>query len=261
MAISLRSANSANCGATRTNSAICPAPGSIVNGDILVGVVSCNNNTVVVTPPAGFSSVSGSPFHDAASSTIAVMWKQASGESGSYTFSLGATTRSWCVWVGCYQGVDTTTPIDVTPTTANATGAVPTMTTTIVGCALLAIADFSSGAGATTTFTPPSAPATFTEEIDQHTATASTENSQSVNDLIWSGSGATGTMTITGVSTPSLCCGVALRPSGAAPAYVRPKIMNVNQAVNRAMTRCQKLTQRKSGLFVPAEWAERLVIA
>lgn len=210
MAIALRSKNSANCGAVRTASAICPAPATIVDGDVLVAVVSCNNNTVIVTPPAGWVEVGGSPFHDAASATIAVFYKVAASESGSYTFTLGGTTRSWCVWMGSYSGVNTTTPIDVTPVSASGTGTVPTMTVT-AGAMLVIAADYSSGAGATTTFTPPTSPGTFVEEIDQATATASTENSQCVDDFLLAAGGATGTMPIVGVATPSGCCGVALR--------------------------------------------------
>lgn len=46
-----------------------------------------------------------------------------------------------------------------------------------------------------------------------------------------------------------------------AAAAVRPAPVLVRQAVQRTLTRCQKLTRRESGLFVPAAWSKRLVVA
>ena len=34
----------------------------------------------------------------------------------------------------------------------------------------------------------------------------------------------------------------------------------VGQAIMRGLTRCQKLTKRKSGLFVPSEWEEKILV-
>lgn len=49
-------------------------------------------------------------------------------------------------------------------------------------------------------------------------------------------------------------------PLAAAAAALRPKQTIVSQAVQRSLTRCQKLTQRKSGLFVPAEWEKKILV-
>jgi hypothetical protein len=223
MAIALRSQSANTCGATRTATPIVLAPSSVVNGDLLIAVVSANNNTNVFTKPdASWTEFAGSPFHDTASATIAVFWKVANNESGNYNFPVsGGTARSWCTWLGVYSGADTTNVPDVTPTTATS-GTIPSMTTTTTGCALIAIATHSGSAGQVVTFTPPSSPGTFVEEVDQHTVIGTaTENAQSVDDLIWSGSGATGTITVVGSTTPTGCFGLALRPAApAVPASV-----------------------------------------
>lgn len=212
MAIALQTQSAANIGTTRQTSFTLTAPSGIADGDFLIAVITCNNNTVTVTAPDGtWTQVAGSPFHDA--ETGACFWKFASGESGNYTFSVGATSRSICGWMGRYTGVDGTTPIDVTPTHTTG-GDVPTFTTSVANTMLLVAAWYSAGSGTTATFTPPSSPATFTEEVDQHTTVGTaTESSMCVDDLLWSGSGATGTMTISATSGPSACFGLALRPA------------------------------------------------
>lgn len=57
------------------------------------------------------------------------------------------------------------------------------------------------------------------------------------------------------IGSPSL----TLLSEAGSPAQ-RPKQNVIDQAVSRSLTRCQKLTRRKSGIFVPAEWKEKLVV-
>jgi hypothetical protein len=51
-------------------------------------------------------------------------------------------------------------------------------------------------------------------------------------------------------------------PYGAAAAALRasPKVIT-QQAVARGLSRCQRMVRHRSGIFVPAEWHERLVVA
>jgi hypothetical protein len=117
-AIARRSFNSIDY-ASRTNTVI-PAPGTIVNGDILLiwFSVAAATTAPTPTPPAGFTVAPGSwPISetDAGSFNMKsyVWWKVAASESGSYTVThaVGSSTA----FIGAYSGADQTTPLAPTP--------------------------------------------------------------------------------------------------------------------------------------------------
>lgn len=113
---------------------VCPAPASIVNGDILSLIaIYFNDNpsttpgTVTCTPPAGFTSVRKTTFNFTGGGAVAnqqinleVFRKVAASESGSYTSTLsnndaGAAAYSNFMMLAI-AGADTSTPVGTTST-------------------------------------------------------------------------------------------------------------------------------------------------
>lgn len=64
------------------------APASIADGDILIGWVISDNNTMTCTPPSGFNAITGVPITVTADGMVAYAWvKKAASESGDYVFT------------------------------------------------------------------------------------------------------------------------------------------------------------------------------
>lgn len=192
-----RSGASANIGATRQTSLTVSKPTGTLDGDVMVAYITSNNATVVVTPPAGWIECSGSPLQSADGATLAAFTKVASGEGANYSFSVGATTRSICGWIGSYTGVASVASVQTTSTT---TVGIPNSTTTVPGVSVGAATSYavlctslSGGNGVTATSTHPS----WTERVDQATSvTTATENCQAVYDSAV-GTGSTGNQVVT----------------------------------------------------------------
>lgn len=85
-------------------------PASIVNGDLLIAIFGAAQATTSITPPAGWTT----QYSNLATTTDRwiVAYKYASSESGTYSFTTGATCRSNC-WIGSIRGAHASTPFDV----------------------------------------------------------------------------------------------------------------------------------------------------
>lgn len=104
---------------TRTNTTL-TAPAGLANGDILVaGFVAVASSSPAITPPAGFTEVTGSPATFSKPGEVEfkthVYWKLAAGESGSYLFThASAGTEAVLIAI---QSADAT-PINPNPVIA-----------------------------------------------------------------------------------------------------------------------------------------------
>ena len=192
-----------------TTSVAYPTPGGgILAGDLIVYWATSGTATAPSNPGgSGFTSaVTGTS--GGSSPSFRIGYKVAAGgESGSVTIT-GTTQGQMFL----FRGVDQTTPLDVAGTTfGSSTGTtaynIPTLTTTVAGVALVYCGAANVGTGS---MTPPTVPAAFTEVTD---SIASSPNS-SAGYLIWSGSGATGTINLVRSSSVRGAAGaIALRPA------------------------------------------------
>jgi hypothetical protein len=177
MAVAVRSITSIALG-NRTNTTL-TAPAGLANNDILLAFLCAgdgNDQTApTVTPPSGFTELSGFPATisqaDPYAIALHVFWKLAAGESGSYTFSHGAADTEGVLYA--LSGADAT-PINPAATVVNSSplGATNTATglTTPNDNALVVFADMvwdSMGSSATA---PSGTTPTFTERYDPGTA-------------------------------------------------------------------------------------------
>lgn len=193
-----------------------PYPAGIQAGDVIAMPVGVNSATVATLPPGwlagGVSSASGG---NAPSERI--MLKVCTGtESGSVNVTTAnATSRGQML---LFRGVDNTTPLDnagsvTASATATTTYALPSMTTTAPGAALVLVGVANTVGG---TWTSPTSPGTFTETAE----TTGAIPSMGIQYLIWSGSGATGTVNYARSTNVRGCTGMlALRPAATSSTY------------------------------------------
>jgi hypothetical protein len=173
--------------------------------------------------------------------------------------------------VGAWRGVDTTTPttgagitVDTTSTNSTIVGGAVTNTGTGVEWAVVF--------GAFRTTATADKAGSITGGVSGMTLRTSSNNSGAAsspwaidgttdsNGAVTAGShsytlGVSGVITAT---THKFAANVYLNPAAGAAATARTAPLIVNQAVSRSLTRCSKLTRRRSGLFVPSEWATRI---
>lgn len=164
-------------------------PAGIAADDIIVLVVSVSSATAP-TNPAGFTS-QGSGSAGGSSPAYRVSTKVATGsESGTVTVTTPNVVGKSQMFL--LRGVDTTTLLNAAVTQLSSSTAItaynlPTQTTSVTGCLLFGVV---IGNAATGTFTQPTVPAAFTEPSDDNSPLPHL----GVAYLIWSGSGATGTV-------------------------------------------------------------------
>lgn len=189
-----------------------PYPTGLAANDLLVLCFGVNG-AAVPSAQTGFTTViADSSTGDTLVPSLYMGIKFATGsESGSFTSTIaGVTARSGQILA--FRGVDLTTPQDVAAqiqdktSTATANFAIPSQTTTRTGVALVYAAIQNATTGG---MTPPTVPATFTEDGDRVSG-----RNFSDGHLIWSGSGATGSVNPTGNGlTRGLAAVLALRPA------------------------------------------------
>jgi hypothetical protein len=162
MAIAFRSATEAGTGSSGASLAI-NVPAGVVSGDVMLmfGVTADGDD-------GGFDAVSGwTELIDAAvlntggaapSPPGMSVWRRVAGgsEPGSYTITPTAGSTGICANMLAFSGVDNTTPIDQTTTTAtgDGTNANPAAITTQTDNALIVVACFHDGTGITSHTVP-----------------------------------------------------------------------------------------------------------
>jgi hypothetical protein len=201
-------------GAGGTTAAV-PFPASgIVAGDTAVLMYGANSATVLnFTGDAWITARSQSSTGDTLVPDIINSYKFLTGSENGTSPNITVPTPAASGQILVFRGVDPTTPLDVTvsyldrTSTGTTTFVIPSLTTTLAGTALVysAIQNSATGpAGAT-----PSSPGTFTMDGDRVAGRNFTDG-----HLLWSGVGATGTVTVTlNSTTRGVAMLLALRPA------------------------------------------------
>lgn len=154
-----------------TNTATIDKPTGTVADDYMVAVISVDGGARTITPPAGWTQLALVQKTTGDQQTMGVYGKRAGGSEGAnYAFTVSGGAGGGAI-VG-YSGVDTTTAIDVTASTAESTGgtspvtvAASSVTTVTANAMVLWIAATDQGANnpISAGFTPPTG---FTERVD-----------------------------------------------------------------------------------------------
>lgn len=123
-------------------------PTGTTSGDVLVAFVAWGSGTL--SPPTGWTT----SLNDS-SSQVGIFWKAATAsEPSTYTFSAGAGVNTDLI-LECWEGVDTTAPIDqqgtAAPSTSGTTQAATAVTTAYFNAVVIA---YYSTVNNETTFTP-----------------------------------------------------------------------------------------------------------
>lgn len=134
MAISYVGTDSDDNG-TATTAIIVPVPAGVADGDVLVALVAMIGQPSITAVPSGWTLLgqqdSGSNLRTAA------YWKLASGESGSWTWSLGASFKNFGV-VSAYRGCDPADPIAAyAPNSGNGGSSMASASVTVPGAGWL----------------------------------------------------------------------------------------------------------------------------
>jgi hypothetical protein len=151
--------------ASRTNTVVTP-PAGLIDGDIILAAifVSATAPPPSVTPPAGFTAVSGSPTSVNDGTTFGqlnVFWKRANSESGNYTFT-HTLASSQGLLIAISGAATSGSPIDAVSnnTGTGTTTTALSVTTTMASDLLVYMAHDWVGSG---TLNPPTS---FTERFD-----------------------------------------------------------------------------------------------
>lgn len=111
------------------NSWVINAPSSTVNGDLLVAVFSFEA-PAVVTAPAGWAHVTGSPTATGSIQQYACMWKVAASEGSTFTFTTSGTNLGYVGQITRYTGIlASPAPVAGVGTSLTATVTAPAVTT------------------------------------------------------------------------------------------------------------------------------------
>jgi len=178
----------------------------VTNDDYMWVYQVVYDNTVTLTPPAGWSTYDTQSIAGATATKAAWHYRKANSEPGTpYTFSNsgGAYTD---LMQYAYRGVDLTTPIDASATSTTGTSGIPSITgpTTVTAntVLLVALSGYNNDAGG----------------ISGMTARVSAFDSVNyLFDQAIAAIGAVGTRTATNTSDGWIMMALALRPAGAGP--------------------------------------------
>lgn len=200
----------------------CSKPSGTADNDIMFAIVKRLTANSWSTVPTGWSLAA---TDDDAGSTTShdLYYRVASSEGTSYSWIQSGASRTGCSIYTWRDDFDTADPIDVVSNTSyetndtNVRGA--SMTTSAANEVLLFFG--LSHASSSQTFSPATVPATFSENADG----GSTDSRffRTAASVVWSGSGATGTMdaTLSASNQSKHAFVVALNPAsaGAAPNF------------------------------------------
>lgn len=210
MAITYQGAGAAAANTVAATTLNVAYPASIAANDVLVLSVTTNSTTAATTPGGWTGPAGATGAGTGGSPAFRMAYTLATGsESGTLAVTTPSATSQG--WMFLLRGVNTANPIDVTTTAFSTTGAtaynIPTVTTTMTGVALVYCGAGNSSAGS---WTPPTVPAAFTEVYDVITASPKSTGGY----LIWSGSGATGTVNLVSSASVRGAAGMlAFRPA------------------------------------------------
>lgn len=138
---------------TTSGNSITLATPSNVPGDMLVAIISADNGTRTLVPPAGWTSLTsmGSQFF--------IYWRVAgASEPVSSVWSVTPGTSATMSGVALSYGQSSAINVFGTASASSTNGTCPSVTTTVKGCALLVISVDDSSSSSVTASTPATTP-------------------------------------------------------------------------------------------------------
>lgn len=192
-------------------------PTGTTQDDIMFALVKRLTANSWSTVPTGWTLLASDA--DANTTTTVDLYYRVAGasEGASYQWISSGTSRIGGSIYAFRSDFNTTTPIDVYSNTSYETNDTivrgASMTTSVANEALIFFS--LSHASSSQTFTPATVPTTFTEHTD--TGSANSRFWRSAASVVWSGSGATGTMdaAVSAANTSKHAFVVALQPAAA----------------------------------------------
>ena len=242
MPILLRSSSFAIDTTTGTSFS-CNVPAGTQDGDILIAAVFCNSSSASIVAPDGWTLIRD--VHGALmSATLAVFWKRASSESGSYTFT-GLTGGRTRIGIGAFVGcVETGDPIDNSAETEWANGGskdVTSFNTSVDNAALVWSGAVDQALPSTMSWTPPT---DFSEFVD-----TATDSALAMAYKLQDTAGATGTITGTPtVTDKGAAIVVALKPQPIPTQYIQ----NLSGSVSSSSSLVRQARKTAAGTVASA---------
>ncbi len=231
----ITSVDSANNGTSGTS--INVASGDVTglaDDDVGVGIVFVDDQSAsTITSASGFTKEATLEVGDTTGRdrTIAAFHKVASSETGNWTFNQDGAADNMAAVVAVFRGVDTTTPIDVTPIaghtdtfTNDDTPDPPSITTVTDGAWVIAYCGVNGNSTSHDAVTPPTGYTLFGSEPDPFAASNQRQIVMAYKEVSTAGAEDPGVFTFSGGSTnvQEATCGViALRPAtaGGGPSF------------------------------------------
>jgi hypothetical protein len=169
MAVAFRTNGAGSATFTASASPVVTKPTGVTDGDLVL-LPFAGDTTFTMTTPAGWSLLAS--VNNGTDNTTAVIYKFASGEPASWTFTnLFTSVQTGEAGVVTYSGVDTTTPINTSAsgtTTSTNPHSAPSITPTVDNCMILTFSGCDNPSSSFTA-TPGTSPVTATERLDANT--------------------------------------------------------------------------------------------
>lgn len=210
-AVQFRSATHGDANPSTT--CVTAVPAGTANGDLLLALATAQQTTSgqTITAPSGWTEIA--THYNGEFGRVSLFRKIANAESGSYTWTSSENVRFACTAVAYYDGINTSSPIeDFTNTAYVANDAIfRAAGVTTTGPRSLIFVGVSTG-NPPSTATPPTVPATFTEDVDY----GNNRRQRYFAHLDWTSSGTTGNVdaTLSGPITAKHAMLLVLSPGG-----------------------------------------------
>lgn len=174
----------------------CNKPTGTVDNDYMLALVKRVSEAAPTTVPTGWTLLADNLV--GGGNSVWLYGKLASSEGASYTWTWADSLRTG-ITIATYRGdFDTADPIDVVSNTAYTTSNTTVRAASVSAAAANSVIVFAGTVhgSAAVTFTAPSVPASFSEDVDTQ-GDGSGRFSRTFARLAWTGSGATGDMEAT----------------------------------------------------------------
>lgn len=213
----------ASADSASTASLVCNKPTGTVDNDYMLAFIKRGTDGDPNSVPSGWTLLGSNPI--GGGNSLWVYGKLASSEGASYTFGWAGAARSGITIASYRDGFDTADPIDVVSNTAYTTNNTTVRAASVSAAAANSPIIFMGAVhgAAAVTFTAPSAPAAFAENVDTQ-GDGTGRFSRTFDLLVWTGSGATGDMdaTASASTVDKHAFAVVMNPTAAASTVVNP---------------------------------------
>ncbi|MEK6719843.1 MAG: RHS repeat-associated core domain-containing protein [Chloroflexota bacterium] len=189
--ISVRASSSGVYDVSSTTAVVVSKPSGTLDGDYLVVAIHQTIAQTTLTPPTGWTELTGSPIDGSTTQRTRVFSRTAAAEPASWTFTSSAGARfAWGAIA--LANPDPTTPLHASATLALAATGSPTgpaVTTSVAGALLLDLKTSRALTGGTVAWTPPTG---FTEQLDVSTGSTGTNGGLTIASLVAAAAGSQG---------------------------------------------------------------------